>query len=374
MAAEHRADTLRIGTLSPALGAAAAMAGAERVGPLLDTMMGRSLHWNVAAAEREVGAVCTPDTTVNLAGWSRGAVTCIGIANALATRGVRRINLFLFDPVPGPKSLNHRNWREHLTTLPDAVRSAVILLMEQEEGGLMTMKELLLEPLTTSFAGGTAAVYPMPGRHNTAVENDAQYPEIATLGEHLCRSFLLANGTKLAAAPALGDAAVVELYAAVKRRMRKQSAGAGYTDRSFAVDNPLRASLFFVNRHHQEAFARAFPVLAQILDPSFQVTRWSAAAQEEAGRLRSRASEMRAVLAAGLGTLIASRAPALGAGRPRRDAGDLVRLLGALNGWTPDELKAALGVVNAPPQPLFASPLLSPGFGPTISAGRSSSW
>ena len=82
----------------------------------------------------------------------------IGIANALARRGVDRINLFLFDPVPGTEAVNVWNWKEHLTTVPDAVRNLTVLLMEQEGGGVATLKELLLEPLRKPFAGGTATV------------------------------------------------------------------------------------------------------------------------------------------------------------------------------------------------------------------------
>src|SRR5262245_46003588 len=46
-----------------------------------------------------------PFTVCNLVGWSRGAVTCIAIANAMqhtefAEHGVR-VNIFAYDPVPG---------------------------------------------------------------------------------------------------------------------------------------------------------------------------------------------------------------------------------------------------------------------------------
>jgi hypothetical protein len=309
-------------------------------------------------------------TTVNLAGWSRGAVTCIGIANALAKRGVDRINLFLFDPVPGTEAVNLWNWKEHLTTVPDAVKNLTVLLMEQEEGGLMTVKELLLEPLRKPFAGGTATVYPMPGRHNSAVETDAYLPEISTIGEHLCTAFLLTHGAKLSRTRLLSNDALVELYGSVKSTKRKATAAAGYTDRTFAVDNALRESLFFVNRPHKEQFATTYPTVAQVLDARFEVPRWNATAADEARRIRGKSPMMKAVLVAGLGSLIASRIPTFPTNRPRRDAEDLVRLLAELEGMTAQQTETAIAVTQTPPPSLFA-PRIQPARGATISAADS---
>jgi hypothetical protein len=373
-AKRHAAATAAMDTtvkrLAGGAGALAHMAGVN-VGSVIDTATGATMHLNVAAAEREVGEACTPGlTTVNLVGWSRGAVTCIGIANALAKRGVTTINLFLFDPVPGTQAVNLWNWKEHLCKLPDAVRNATVLLMENEEGGAMTVKELLLEPLRTQFAGGVANVYPMPGRHNTAVENDSVFPEVATIGEHLATAFLIAHGAKLARTRLLSNTALVELYGSIKKTRRSAAAAAGYTDRSFKVDNALRESLFYVNRHHKELFATAYPTVAQILDASFNVPRWTATAATEARELGRHSPMMKAVVVAGLGSLIAQRAPMVGGGRPRRDAEDLVRLLGVLSGWNEQTVQSALGATRTPAPSLFLSPLPTGARGPTISAGR----
>jgi hypothetical protein len=353
--------------LTGGMGQLADQAGIH-VGRIVDTASGMSMHLNVEAAGIEVGAACARGgVTVNLTGWSRGAVTCVGIANALAKRGVTSINLFLFDPVPGTKAVNSWNWTQELNTLPDAVRRASVLLMEQMVGGVTTAKELLLQPLTAPFAGGTATVYPMPGRHNTAVENDAVFPEVAAIGEHLCTAFLLANGTAFERTRLLREAEVVEQYATVKRRQKAASTGAGYTARTFAIDNPLRESLFFVNQHHRQTFAAVYPVVAQILDAGFETPRWSARAAEEAQRLRGSSPAMAAVIAGGLGTLIASRSGV--ANRARHDAEDLVRLSGVLNGWSHEQVQAALGVVRTPVQPLWATRML-PAPGSTIRAAR----
>ncbi|GLC24145.1 hypothetical protein [Roseisolibacter agri] len=355
----------------PGLGVVAGAAGVN-LGQVVDTATGMSMHLNVAAAEREVSAVCAPGlTTVNLAGWSRGAVTCIGIANALARRGVTSINLFLFDPVPGTKLVNSWNWTEELNTLPEAVKSTSVLLMEQMVGGISTAKELLLQPLTTAFAGGTATVYPMPGRHNSAVENDSYLPEVAALGEHLCTQFLLSKGTKLSRTRTLSDAAVVEHYATVKRSQKRVAEASGYTERSFAIDNPLRESLFFVNQHHKRTFATVYPTVAQVLDSAFEVPRWNASAADEARRIRGGSPSMKAVLLAGLGTLIAARLPTFPTNRPRRDAEDLVRLLAELQGMTAEQTQTAITVTQTPPPSLFAPRLPTATRGPTISASTS---
>ena len=266
--------------------------------------------------------------------------------------------------------MNLWNWKEHLTTVPDAVKNLTVLLMEQEEGGLMTIKELLLEPLRKPFAGGTATVYPMPGRHNSAVEADAYLPEISTIGEHLCTAFLIANGAKLARTRLLSNEALVELYGAVKSGRRKAIAASGYTDRTFAVDNALRESLFFVNRHHKELFALTYPAVAQILDSRFEVPRWSAGAAAEARQLRGRSPMMKKLLVAGLGSLIAARMPAFPTNRPRRDAEDLVRLLAELEGMTAEQTQTAIEVTQTPPPSLFAPRIQAPR-GATISAADS---
>jgi hypothetical protein len=352
-------DELVKGVVRDATGLPAHKLGTN-VGRIIDTASGMSMHLNVEAAGIEIWPACANGSaTVNLAGWSRGAVTCIGIANALAKRGVSKINLFLFDPVPGTKAVNLWNWTQELNTLPDAVRRASVVLMEQMVGGVTTAKELLLQPLTAPFAGGTATVYPMPGRHNSAVENDSVFPEVAAIGEHLCTEFLLANGTGFERTRLLRESEIVEQYAAIKKRHKTASASAGYTDRSFTVDNPLRESLFFVNQHHRQTFAAVYPGVAQILDAGFEVPRWSARVADEARRLRGGSPAMAGIVAAGLGALIAARnGPSQ---RSRHDAEDLVRLCGALNGWTAEQLQAALGVVATPLPPVLAAvPLLTP--------------
>jgi hypothetical protein len=354
--------------LAGGAGALARQTGVN-VGRIVDTASGMSMHLNVEAAGTEVWPACANGAaTVNLAGWSRGAVTCIGIANALARKGVTDINLFLFDPVPGTKLVNRWNWTQELSTLPPAVRKVSVLLMEQMVGGATVAKELLLQPLTAPFAGGTAAVYPMPGRHNSAVENDAVFPEVAAIGEHLCTEFLLANGTRFERTRLLAAGELVERYASVKKRHRAASESAGYTSRSFAIDNPLRESLFFVNQHHKQTFAAVYPELAQILEAGFEAPRWSTNAAGAARRLRAASPLMAGVIGSGLGAHIASLTAA--SGRARRDAEDLVRLCAVLNDWPADQLQAALGITRQPMHPGFVSPLPSHTRGPTISAGR----
>ena len=69
-------------------------------------------------------SVTTP-SAVNMAGWSRGAVTCHMLAHALAKHPFLKnipVNIFAFDPVPGPG-----NFKLEQVSLPTNVRNLSLI-------------------------------------------------------------------------------------------------------------------------------------------------------------------------------------------------------------------------------------------------------
>lgn len=69
--------------------------------------------------------------TINMVGWSRGAITCFMIAHALLanprTSGID-VNIFAFDPVPGPGNFDDPN----KVTLPANVKRYAAVVQEDE--------------------------------------------------------------------------------------------------------------------------------------------------------------------------------------------------------------------------------------------------
>lgn len=102
-------------------------------------------------------------TQVNLMGWSRGAVTCIAIANAIQQEcnGVR-VNIFAVDPVPGAYA-ETTSWQK--TELPACV---------DEYFGVYARDEVSVgfSPVIPKLKGHTnMTLLPLPGMHASLAGN-----------------------------------------------------------------------------------------------------------------------------------------------------------------------------------------------------------
>jgi len=161
-----------------------------------------------AAVEQTINTLkkIHPDR-INMAAWSRGAIVSIRIANELhkdSSFDRCQVNMFLFDPVPGPHSLNRPNWREVYTHIPNNVHDCSVVLMEDEGGRFMSP---FLTPLVDPFGQQRPRglppfdVYQLPGLHYSAVEwtdhDDPRWSASYLIGRHLCAAFLLNHGTPL---------------------------------------------------------------------------------------------------------------------------------------------------------------------------------
>lgn len=208
-------------------------------------------------------------STVNLVGWSRGAVTCIMLAHAIEEAGFKRlkpemkVNVFAFDPVPG-------GWNDFKVKgtfdatgrvgspnqLPEIVDHYQAVLMENESSGLFKC----VSPAEFSSGYHNFVEYPLPGVHADCVRFLKADNPAGKIGIHLCQRFLIDCGTEGTFDKVLSDNEVLENYA----RMRLQvgtAKGSIAKPRLNFIKNMRRADVFFMNGHHHDTFNRAQPRL-----------------------------------------------------------------------------------------------------------------
>ena len=102
--------------------------------------------------------------TINMAGWSRGAITCFMIAHALYENPrttTIAVNIFALDPVPGPGNFDD----PEKVTLPANVRNYAAIVQQDERRKIF--KPVLIDE---DIAPGIKnRFYYMPGGHSTGV-------------------------------------------------------------------------------------------------------------------------------------------------------------------------------------------------------------
>jgi hypothetical protein len=105
-------------------------------------------------------------TRVNLIGWSRGAVTCLMIANAIAEDEALKnipVNIFAVDPVPG--GLNQQFYKS-MTSLPGCVKNYFGVYARDEVSRNFSAVLPKVEKSTK------VTVVPLPGAHGTVAGSD----------------------------------------------------------------------------------------------------------------------------------------------------------------------------------------------------------
>ncbi|WP_321473713.1 hypothetical protein [uncultured Paludibaculum sp.] len=196
---------------------------------------------------------------INMAGWSRGAITCIEIANAITQApdipGIP-MSLFLVDPVPGPHEANAWNWSSFSTKIPGTVTHCSAILQEGDSRGWMMAP--LVDPFRTQDE--RKRVFPMPGPHSASVEVQKPFEPVSRLARSLVETFLDSRGTELKAVLKLGAAEICDLYG---QMMLVLAQGTGRTSDRDSVPNAFRSSLVFVNGHHWSQSSVAFPGTTQ---------------------------------------------------------------------------------------------------------------
>ncbi len=224
-----------------------------------------TLQWLWLEYHRERFSIC------NLTGWSRGAVTCIAIANAMQQAGFAglgvRVNVFAYDPVPGGSNdfgvsgtfaETGRAGIDHLAPIVNDFHS---ILMENV-GGAKGLVFKCISPSETSRETHKRE-YPLPGAHGDCVRWAKPNNPAGKLGLSLGMEFLIQHGTSFALAATdhcLTQEDMLEEYSAL--RLLQLNDGAPMSRdiawaRSGTIVNQWRHNIYFINGHHFEMFQLA---------------------------------------------------------------------------------------------------------------------
>lgn len=214
---------------------------------------------------------------VNMCGWSRGAVTCYKVANALAANPATadiRVNIFAVDPVPGGSALNNHMWRNIGATANIGI-SAVVLAQHDRRS--------LFAPVYPTVEGPFTDVDIMPGDHSTIVEYKEGRAEAHELVYDMAKRFLRARGTRFADDSQLSVVEILRRYALIAEHFDDYAQFAkgvsGKPKDRFKAQRPIRDDqrkvvghmlpfkpAFFLNEHHRETCRTLYPYTVSEID------------------------------------------------------------------------------------------------------------
>lgn len=259
---------------------------------LRGNLTGHGWEQNVADAMNIIKFIhgASPITTINMAGWSRGAVTCHMLAHALSSDSSTRniiVNIFAADPVAGPG--NRADPRKN--TLPPNVASYFAIVAENENRSIMKPVNVGQMMSDGHEMGQHIKIITVPGEHNTGVLKGTPLGKLVWF---LAHKFLSKRGTQLSGGIQLNHVEVCECYAGIRMYMSDfrnmhGSTGAqlGRTDRHVA--NNFSQHHFWVNDHHRGQFVKAFPAMAPMITNPNLLANGGFQLQQELSRMKSSA-------------------------------------------------------------------------------------
>jgi len=237
---------------------------------------------NVAKASLIVFNLATPPDTINLIGWSRGAVTCLRMANmfkGLIPDSIK-INIFAVDPVAGGDAGLKK---EDTQIIPDTVRNYVAILSMHEKRTTFNPQDLsriqIKNPQNTKVC-----FLPFPGTHSMQVQaqklGKLDSPRKVTY--YLAYKFLKKFDTRFKQGynPAnYGQGAICDMYAQMRMDMSdfREHSTSGLSNRLMSKGVFHRREFsksqmgqyvkisYFINEHHRSVFKRTFPLVYQYL-------------------------------------------------------------------------------------------------------------
>ena len=242
---------------------------------------GHGWEHNVDHTMAVLNATIDIPRTINMVGWSRGAITCFMIAHALLeeprTSGIE-VNIFAFDPVPGPGNFDDPN----KVILPANVKRYSAVVQEDERRKIF--KPVLIN--ADEADGCKTKFYYMPGGHSTGVFR--MKSEVGLISAYLAHRFLQKHGTQLENPIQLSSRDLCELYAKVRIDIEKyQGMGGGFLQmlgrQRRSVANRFQDTSYFINDHHANQFRKMFPQIWSALERG--VSKFERAAFEKAMKM-----------------------------------------------------------------------------------------
>ena len=248
-----------------------------KTNPLAAQISGHGVAGNISFALAYLGELVKPlPRTINMIGWSRGAVTAIRLANAISKHFPKiEMNIFAVDPVAG-NDKGEENLKAQL--IPIQVKNFVAILATDEKRATFSPQDaarLQATPATNTV------LLPMPGAHDTVAMWNTQTLHISEVVFSLAGQFLLKFGTRPRQVKGmLNDHQYVERYSHMLLNLDQYKALKGgkfngttlknfvaakgkVVERTFNenmdeyVVNPER----FINLHHRRCFRASYPNL-----------------------------------------------------------------------------------------------------------------
>lgn len=243
---------------------------------------GEGMDDNIRHAIASISEVWNGDLngkTINLIGWSRGAITCIRIANWIKEfyGSGPDIHIFAIDPVAG-NDLGFES--EDTYIIPDIVKKFVgIIVQDDKRGGFLPQDINRLQPQSQQ---NEFVLLPFPGSHDTPCRatKSTEYSDVPHITRYLAYHFLNDNGTQFKCPDKYSSFSPVNLssmYANIKLKSSGYSmlgkaglvkaAMGGITQRAISgeLDRYISHNTeFFVNEHHVECFKKAHTAMHNI--------------------------------------------------------------------------------------------------------------
>lgn len=228
--------------------------------------------------------------TVNILGWSRGAVTCLKMANKLNEVFPQiEVNIFAVDPVPGGKDVLGMGPDTYTITPNIASYVAILAMHDHRQNFVATeIENLVIQPRNRPRPGGLPPLphpdiifLPLPGNHSDVVcekEPGEQYPATAyskKLAQFMAWKFLSANGTRFRQDMNMAqnysaqkccemyenlaqNLDIIDRMAETSGLMKKHVIGGGYLLREVCANRGRYTPTPFLNLHHCHCHQQAY--------------------------------------------------------------------------------------------------------------------
>lgn len=244
--------------------------------PLLAQIVGHGVDGNVKFAMAYLAALPRPPSTINLLGWSRGAVTALRLANAISRQwnGID-LNIFAVDPVAGR---DKGESTEDAKTVPAQVRNLLVILATGEKRSTFSPQDAARLSATPA---SNVVLLPMPGAHDTVAMWEERTLHVSEVVFSMAGQFLSKFGTRpQRTKPMLSDAQYVERYSHMLLHLEEYKSlrvgkvkGATLKDRLASIpmlhtrdfakklDEYVVDPENFINLHHRRCFKSVYPNL-----------------------------------------------------------------------------------------------------------------
>lgn len=273
----HINDGPGSGTFKPVLFGGRKSPGGKKLSGLL---FGGGVDANVDDAIAALQGLAIPPRTLNMCGWSRGAVTCTKISNLMYRMGAPlaniKINIFAIDPVPGTTPGGGDMWK-HISLTPNVKYYNVVFAQHDVRG-----VDNYFEPVYPSTTGPTVLDLDiMPGSHSSIVTFKGAGPEdTAELVQDMAKRFLQSHGTPFATRKLFTAMEILSRYGRIQQNYDfytklKGKALLNMAETVRVMKDSGKQTVggmtgkrprFFINEHHREVFRTQYPYLGNEID------------------------------------------------------------------------------------------------------------